>query len=524
MCVTFIQPFGENRWVEYHRTEVIDNCHDPEFASKILMAYRFEEQQYIKFEVYDVDSASSNLSDHDFLGRASCTLAQIVSSGKVELPLSNTELSLPGDRKLGSVVVVAEELAALKDEVALQFSGHQLEKKDWWWFSKSDPFLVLSKVTESGAYTVVHRTEVVKRSLDPRWRKFSIPVRLLCNGDYDRSIKITCCDWNSSGEEKLIGECHTTLKKLSEGASPANHYRLVNPQKASKSSYKSSGEIRLEYFEIRKIHSFMDYIRGGMQLHCTFAIDFTASNGDPTLPASLHHVGPSPNLYEQAILAVGTIVQDYDSDKMFPVLGFGARIPPTGHVSHEFFVNMDPTNPYCRGIEGVLAAYRSCIQQVQLFGPTNFAPVINHIARFAATYRDGSNYFILLILTDGVITDMPQTTQALVEASMLPMSLIIVGIGKADFTAMETLDADTVPLQSGGRRASRDIVQFVPFSKFLGVDRDPAVARMRLAQEVLAEIPTQVVSYMKANSLAPRPPLQDIVVLPPDPTLLPATS
>jgi len=60
---------------------------------------------------------------------------------------------------------------------------------------------------------------------------------------------------------------------------------------------------------------------------------------------------------------------------------------------------------------GILAAYRNCLMQVQLHGPTNFAPVINHVARFARSYKDGDSYFILLILTDGEITDMPQTTQ-----------------------------------------------------------------------------------------------------------------
>lgn len=37
-----------------------------------------------------------------------------------------------------------------------------------------------------------------------------------------------------------------------------------------------------------------------------------------------------------ALKAVGEIIQDYDSDKMFPALGFGARLPPDGRVSHEF--------------------------------------------------------------------------------------------------------------------------------------------------------------------------------------------
>ena len=52
------------------------------------------------------------------------------------------------------------------------------------------------------------------------------------------------------------------------------------------------------------------------------------------------------------------------------------------------------------------------------------------------------NYFILLILTDGVITDMDQTKQAVVAASGLPMSIIIVGVGEADFKMMEELDSD----------------------------------------------------------------------------------
>lgn len=42
------------------------------------------------------------------------------------------------------------------------------------------------------------------------------------------------------------------------------------------------------------------------------------------------------NTYAMALKAVGEIIQDYDSDKMFPALGFGAKLPPDGRVSHEF--------------------------------------------------------------------------------------------------------------------------------------------------------------------------------------------
>lgn len=43
------------------------------------------------------------------------------------------------------------------------------------------------------------------------------------------------------------------------------------------------------------------------------AIDFTASNGDPRSPDSLHYFSPSrPNHYVRAIRSVGEVIKDYD--------------------------------------------------------------------------------------------------------------------------------------------------------------------------------------------------------------------
>jgi hypothetical protein len=85
---------------------------------------------------------------------------------------------------------------------------------------------------------------------------------------------------------------------------------------------------------------------------------------------------------------------------------------------------------------GVLEAYRNCIRQVQLSGPTNFSPVINHVARFASTYKDGSSYFILLILTDGVITDMPQTTQVIHD---MTVQCPVLRCSPVDFLCVKTV-------------------------------------------------------------------------------------
>lgn len=59
------------------------------------------------------------------------------------------------------------------------------------------------------------------------------------------------------------------------------------------------------------------------------------------------------------------------------------------------------------------------------------------------------------------LSDLPDTRKALVQASNLPMSVIIVGVGNEDFTAMEQLDGDEKRLSHNGVYAERDIVQFV---------------------------------------------------------------
>ena len=99
-----------------------------------------------------------------------------------------------------------------------------------------------------------------------------------------------------------------------------------------------------------------------------------------------------------------------------------------------------------------------------------------------------------MILTDGIIYDIQQTIDLIVEGSKLPLSIIIIGVGNADFTNMDILDGDKKALiNSKGEIRKRDIVQFVPFNRFKrknGVNDGE-----ELAEEVLKEIPRQIEEY-----------------------------
>uniref|UniRef100_A0A8C1Q766 Copine Va n=2 Tax=Cyprinus carpio TaxID=7962 RepID=A0A8C1Q766_CYPCA len=491
LCVLYTQGVESKQWREFGRTEVIDNTLNPDFVRKYILDYFFEEKQNLRFDIYDIDSKSPDLAKHDFLGQTFCTLGEIVGSpgSRLEKPLGG----IPG-KNCGTIILTAEELGNCRDCATMQFCANKLDKKDF--FGRSDPFMVFYRSNEDGTFTICHKTEVVKNTLNPVWQPFTIPVRALCNGDYDRSIKVEVYDWDRDGSHDFIGEFTTSYRELSRGQSQFNVYEVVNPKKKlKKRRYINSGTVSSEFASLKSCTKSLFFT----QIHFTVAIDFTASNGNPSQSTSLHYMNPyQMNAYAMALKAVGEIIQDYDSDKMFPALGFGAKLPPDGRVSHEFPLNGNVDNPYCNGMEGILEAYHESLKTVQLYGPTNFAPIINHVARYAAAVQDGSQYFVLLIITDGVISDMAQTKEAIVNIVLLAGGI-----------------------SSRGKLAERDIVQFVPFRDYMDRTGNHVLSMARLAKDVLAEIPDQLILYMKSRGIKPNqtPPDYSPPGLSPTPTV-----
>ncbi|XP_058033237.1 copine-3 [Ahaetulla prasina] len=497
LCVLLQYTSGQ-QWYEVDRTERIKNSLNPKFSKKFRIDYYFELVQKLKFGVFDIDNTTVQLNDDDFLGEFECTLGQIVSSKILTRPLLLRNGKPAGK---GVITISAEEI---KDNrvVLLEVEARKLDNKDL--FGKSDPYLEFHKQTSEGKWVMVHRTEVIKNNLNPVWRPFKISLNSLCYGDMDKAIKVECYDYDNDGSHDLIGTFQATMSKLKEASrhSPIEFECINEKKRQKKKSYKNSGVVSFKYCEVITECTFLDYVMGGCQLNFTVGIDFTGSNGDPRSSDSLHYISPNGvNEYLSAIWSVGMVIQDYDADKMFPAFGFGAQIPPSWQVSHEFPLNFNPSSPFCNGVQGIVDAYRVCLPQIRLYGPTNFSPIINHVARFAAAasqQRTASQYFVLLIITDGVITDLDETRSAIVNASKLPMSIIIVGVGGADFSAMEFLDSDSGALRSrSGEAALRDIVQFVPFRQFHNAPKEA------LAQSVLAEVPQQVVSYFSMYKLQP---------------------
>ena len=130
-------------------------------------------------------------------------------------------------------------------------------------------------------------------------------------------------------------------------------------------------------------------------------------------------------------------------------------------VNHCFAMNGNAGNPQINGIQQIVQMYRQTLPQIGLGGPTLFGPLLEEFLTMLKVQnsQNALSYQVLLLLTDGTIHDMPRTKDLIYQLAQLPCSIIIVGVGNADFSAMEELDGDDGGLRnSAGQLVARDIV------------------------------------------------------------------
>ncbi len=163
-------------------------------------------------------------------------------------------------------------------------------------------------------------------------------MAVLCNADKNLPIKIEVWSKNEAGTDALYGGGITTVNELSSGQ---KNIELLN------NANRTGGTIIFDSFQIVEMPCFMDYLRSGWAINMSFAIDFTASNGERNEPGSLHFMDPSgynKNQYEKALTAVGSVVEPYAMNQQFATFGFGGipRFMGSNSVSHCFNLSAKP--------------------------------------------------------------------------------------------------------------------------------------------------------------------------------------
>ena len=443
------------------------------FNKFFTMVYYFEKQQPLTFNIYNGTSvlvSSVQTSLGTIMGKRQFTLKNKLTTGE-EFVITASELK------------ACDKNIEFKARIERQLKGNEI-------FYTISHLGTLNNPNNS----LLYRSESMKFTKDLDLSKEFTPCIIPLN--------IVAPD-NILSQNQIQFKLEDTKRKVTICTINNDVQSYINSTK-SQQIHNNSFIINSRIF--RRPPSFIDYLNSDMEINLTIGIDLTCSNGNPTKPSSLHYISHSKNDYEIAIKSCGEIIANYDPMQMFSVFGFGfdfkgENLSTERYNRFNFPINENTEDPRINTIDNVLISYRNFISKVRLLGPTNFSPIIKDLIRKMnddLSQGKSMTYNILMLLTDGLIGDIQETKNALVEASFLPCSVIIIGIGNANFNSMEMLDADKVPLYDiDKRKADRDLVQFVPFNKFR---HDPD----KLAEEVLEEVPRQVVEYYQHRHIQPK--------------------
>lgn len=454
-----------------------------DFEKSFVFDYYFESKQTLNIYVCQNNTP---------IAAVNTTVGKLMGSKGQQTTLELNQGGLSGKVQLSGVPVKTSDYN-LKLDIAVNFGNFQIQPY----------FMVKRNIAQQGFNWIqAYKSEVLTNY--PSTNKFeqvSLSTQFLCNSDLDnRPILIEFFDLKT---KQILGGYCAPISKILQ----TKNSGLVDPT----GKVLQGREITITS-RYSKQYKFLDYIRGGSQVSLVVGIDFTGSNGDPKNPNSLHSIQKSPNLYEQAIDSCCTTVAYYDADQQFPTFGYGAIVDQRSNkVDHCFPLNLQ-NDPNIYTVHGILETYRKFIQGVKLYGPTMFCPLIkkcNQIVSQSMGSGQPDVYTVLMIYTDGIINDMNDTKDEIVQSAKLPISIIVIGIGPGGengFEEMEELDSDEKKLTSSrGEASCRDIVQFVEFGKF---GNNPTL----LAEKVLEEIPRQVVNYYKMMNKPPGDPIIDIKV------------
>ena len=459
-CNYSIQIFSldnKNNKTSLNRVEdlTIKSKYEAVLQKYIIINYYFEKEQKILIELFKYKNGETsqqyniNITIGCIMGSRKNTFNQKISESSEEI-----------------LAICGEKIGQNNQMFILDFNVQTDTVVDWKEIKNKFIFKLNSENNP------IYKSECISDT--GTFNKMPIPSCILNKG-----IQFQFIDYKNN----IIGDIYTNIQEMIEG-------KNISIQISKNKSFNIISKCI-----IKKNLSFIDYLKAGVQIGLSIAIDFTGSNGVPNTPLSLHYIkGKEPNQYEKAIYVCGNIVAYYDYDQLFPCYGFGAKINDI--PTQIFNLNFDQ-NPNVHLIPNVIEKYHNALNFVKLWGPTNFGPILDSTINMVKNENNKMKYYILMILTDGMIDDIDYTINTLVEASFLPISVIIIGIGKADFSNMKVLDADENPLVNDmGVKAKRDIVQFVPFLKYVS---NPE----KLAEEVLAEIPKQLIEYYELNNIDP---------------------
>lgn len=472
-------------WALKDRTEDIYYTSNPNYTKSIHLEYTFGMPCYLLFRLINIKDklvAAKPVS----LGEAQCLLSEILRSSGQRLTLNITNTA----GSIGQLVVSAEEMVESKQTAYISVSAEDLEDRSGWFYSYK-PFFSISKRCSDGSYKQVYISEETPFK-QTTWKTMSIRVIDLCDNDYDLPLVFLLHD-SSTTSEGSIARSEFTFRQIYRSNATI---QLFSTQLNDENKMIPGGRVHMCLQEMTEDFSFFDYLKGGCKLSLISAVDFSSSTGRVSDPNYHHHITTTGmNDFEKLIGTIGDVVLSSNAEPSVHMYGYGAKI--AGVDSYAFPLTHDNSSQIS-GVADMLKSYRSSIRFIE---PGKRNVITNIIDTAAAIAREqneeNKKYYILLILTSDDISDMQQTINSVINASSLPLSILIAGIGSSAFRNITMLASEQQYLAgSKGVKSDRNIVHFSSLNSYNN-------SCIEVCKNLLSKVPSDLLEYYRNRDIPP---------------------
>ena len=248
----------------------------------------------------------------------------------------------------------------------------------------------------------------------------------------------------------------------------------------------------------KNFHSLLDYLERDLHLATTIFIDFSESGG-----ANCHHVVKNESIFEYLMRSFLDVLEPYNEDQFFHIYGYGFKLKEPKKKEYDpymFPLSQKPDYPSI-SIKEISKLYNDFLKAINFDkAKTNIDLIIK---KFNGTIKedienyDIRDYNILLIFANNDITDEKEFVKNAIFTSTLPISIIVVGLGKGPYTKIENIEQNFLNLvDDEGNKPQRKCIKFISFNK-----QQKNV--QSTVKNSLIDIPEEMIEYLGIKNIEP---------------------
>ena len=329
---------------------------------------------------------------------------------------------------------------------------------------------------------LVYKSEIMNKKEKMVFNKKTIPLSKLSQDDAleDNMVEISFINKNLSDE---LGKYYGSISQLLKGDIDLD---LKENKKAKIICRK------------KNFFSLIDYLERDIHLNTTLAIDFSETDEINT-----HHLEDGETtVFGNIMNNFMDVLWPYNEDEFFYIYGYGFELKKGNEEDSNilFPINRKNESPSIKK-DDIISTYSNFLKVINFSkNKTNLDLIIKKfnekIERDIDSYNI-SDYNILLLFANNEIYDNNEFVNEIILSSNLPISVVIIGLGKGPFTQLENVQKNFMNFEDSNRnKAKRKNFKFISFNK---LDKN----YQKTVKNSLIGIPNQMIEYFSLKNINP---------------------